>query len=467
MPKSIGSSCWQRSVLAVLSCIFPSSLTAVPAQGKVGGNNSSGTEATSVNWTGFQNGGEPMIGEGELPTNWSPDAGSFAWQSPIEGYGQSTPVLWQERVFVTSTSGENKEHCHLSAYALIDGKRLWKQDYLNPTPEENTSYVSRAAPTPIVDAHGILALFEGGLLAATDFDGNERWTRNLVAEYGPIQARHGLAASLEQIDKHAFVWIERSEEPYLLALDKQTGETLWQVPGLSATSWASPRLVPTEHGPHLVCSAKGKMVGFDPLSGERLWECEGIENNSSCTPIPCGPGKFLIGASDGRGEGASGGGTPSSGVVRIARDPASGAYSADFVWRSKKASCSFGSPVASDARAFFVNRAGVLYQLDLATGEEKSASRIKAGSIWATPIVTENELYLFGQKGTTSIVSLATGEEQQSCILWADPTESPAPGQAISTASDGSVLYAAAAAPPYLILRQGGKLTAIRSERSE
>lgn len=461
MPKLICRG-WQLAALALVFCVSKAGLPVIEAQEQNPELEPSGKKLASSNWTGFQNGGQPMIGSGMLPTNWSPNAGSFAWQAPIEGYGQSTPVIWDEQVFVTSTSGANKEQCHLSAYDLNEGKRLWKKDFSNPTPEEKTAYVSLAAPTPIVDANGLLALFEGGLLVATDLDGAERWQRNLVAEYGPIKARHGLAASLEQNDSNAFVWIERNEQPYLLAVSKSTGETVWKVPGLNATSWASPRLVPTEHGPHLVASASGKAVGFDPISGERLWELSGIENNSTCTPVPCGLGKFLIGASDGRGEESRGSGTPSSGVVQIVRDPTSGVYSADYLWRAEKASCSFGSPVASDTRAFIVNRSGVLFQLDLATGEETSAARVKAGSIWATPVITNDQLYLFGHKGTTSIVSLTSGKEEQSCVLWAEPTEAPAEGESAATASGGSVLYAAAAAPPYLILRQGSKLTAIK-----
>ncbi len=437
----------------------------VHAQDKAPEQKTSETQANHSIWSGFQNAGAGPLEKEWLPSSWSPDVSTFAWQAPIEGYGQSTPVVWAERVLVTSTSGPNKEQYHLSAYNLTSGERLWKKDFSNPTPEESSTYVSRAAPSPVVDAQGVLALFEGGVLVATDFNGVVRWQRNLVADLGPIKARHGLAASLEQNESLAFVWIERSDEPYLLAVNKRTGETEWKVPGLGATSWCSPRLVPTQHGSHLVCSASGKLVGFDPLTGNRLWELAGIENNSSCTPVPCGIDRFLIGASDGRGEESSGAGAESNGVVKIARDEATGSFSADYVWRAKKATCSFGSPAVSAERAFLVNRTGVLFQLDLATGDEIAASRIKAGSVWATPIVTQEHVYLFGQKGTTSILGLASGREEQTNALWAQPTESPAVGDPAAMGSGGPVLYAAAAARPYLILRQGDMLTAIKSEK--
>src|SRR5690606_4873965 len=126
---------------------------------------------------------------------------------------------------------------------------------------------------------------------------------------------------LEQTAEHVFVWVERSEDPYIVALDKQRGETTWKSPGLKTTSWSSPRLVPTRHGDHLVLSGGGKLAGLNPATGERLWEFSDIANNTTCTPMPAGEGKFLIGASDGRGANAAGKGAASNGLIEIEQQP--------------------------------------------------------------------------------------------------------------------------------------------------
>ena len=407
-------------------------------------------------WPTFQNAGR-LIGDiGALPLEWSPDA-NLAWQVAIEGYGQSAPVIRSNLVVVTSTSGPNKEKCHLAAFQLTSGKKRWQRDFDNPSPQENNSYVSKAAPTPVADANGFIAFYEGGLIVAVDQTGETRWSRNLVEDYGPIAARHGLASSLEQNDRQVFVWVERGETPYLLALDKKTGKTTWKADGLAATTWSSPRLVPTADGDHLVCSASGKLAGFEPATGKLLWEFSEIANNTSCTPIPLGAGRFLIGASDGRGEHTGGQGAASNGVVQIARQ-SDGAFAAKFVWQAKKASSSFGSPVVAGDKAFFVNRAGVLFQLDLQTGKEQSTTRVASGSIWATPLVAGEHLYLFGYKGTTSVLSLADGKEVATNQLWEASAEAAADGR---PSTGGHVLYAASAAPPYLILRRGDVLYAV------
>ncbi|MEM8734837.1 MAG: PQQ-binding-like beta-propeller repeat protein [Planctomycetota bacterium] len=406
-------------------------------------------------WSSFQSGGSSAV-QASVATKWA--AGKpFAWESETFGYGQSTPVILASTVYVTSTSGDNKEQYHVSALELSTGKLKWRKDFSNPTPEKNSTYVSRAAPTPVVDEAGVYAFFEGGLLVALDPAGEQRWKRDLVSEFGAISARHGIASSLEHDSDQLFVWVERSEEPYLMAVSKSTGSENWKVPGLGSTTWSTPRLTPVDDSAkHLVCSASGKIVGFDPESGRRLWEFDQISGNTSCTPFPVGNGRFLIGASDGRGEENAGKGAASNGIIQIAKND-SGDWSAEFQWQAKKATSSFGSPIASADSAFIVNRVGVLYRLDLETGKAAPPMRLKCGGIWATPLIAGGKLYLFGSKGTTSVVDLATNEEEIANTTW----EVEAWEEGEERSFGGSVLYAGVVAGDTLILRRGDRVYAV------
>ena len=412
--------------------------------------------AQSGDWAKFQNGGKCFL-DAELPTQWS-EGENIAWQVDLPGYGQSSPIVIGSTVVVTTTEGDNKDKYHLLAYGLETGEPIWKKQFTNPTPQENTSYVSRAAPTPVADTQAVYAFFEGGLLAAVSLEGEQLWKRDLIAEFGAVSARHGLASSPELSDDSVFVWVERSEDPFLMCLDKKSGKTKWKVAGVGATSWSSLRLVPIDGGDqHLVCSASGKIVGYDPASGSRLWEFDKVSNNTSCTPIPLGEGKFLVGASDGRG-GEPGSGAASNGVIQLTQ--ADGKWSADFIWQAKRATASFGSSIVFEDSAFIVNREGVLYELDAKSGKRRSMKRTKAGSIWATPLVAAGKLYLFGRSGMTSVIDLSSGEEIASNPLW---TSKPAAEGERSFG--GSVLYAAAAKAPHLIIRRGDKLYSIASEK--
>lgn len=408
-------------------------------------------------WTGFQNGGALTHSGARIPTDWSPSSG-ITWQVKLAGYGQSSPVVNGKIIYVTSTSGDNKEALYVEAFERTTGKQLWVHQSTNSSPTKNTTYVSRAAPSPTCDAAGVIALFEGGNIVALDRSGQPRWKRDLVADFGTITSRHGLGASLEQDDANVFAWIEREEKPFVVALSKETGKTVWKSSGLGVTSWSSPRLVPVESGQQLVLSGIGKIAGFDPASGKKLWEFTEISGNSTPTPIPLGNGRFLIGATEGRGETADGRAAESNGVIQITKD-ADGNYAVGFVWRAKKATSSFGSPVAHQGHAYFVNRAGVIYCLDVETGEQKYAERLP-GSIWATPLAVGDRVYFFGKSGTTTVIKAGgTFKQLAANDLWLKDADAVAdsPGGGFG----GPVLYAVAAVESQLVLRRGDILFAV------
>ena len=407
-------------------------------------------------WSGFQNGGQVELRNNQNPpTKWKYQD-DVAWSVTLDGYGQSSPVVFENVIYMTYISGEKKDMCHVIAVDRQKGVTVWQHKANNPTPEGNTSYVSRAAPTPVCDADGVIAFFEGGIVVALDPTGEKRWERDLVADYGPVKARHGLASSLEQNDAHVFVWIERQDDPYVAALDKKTGQTVWKSEGLGVTSWSSPRLIPVGNGHHLVLSGIGKLLGIDPETGKHLWSYDDISGNSTPTPMPIGIGRFLIGATTGRGTSGGGKAAESNGVMEIKQDTA-GEFSVDYVWRAKRATSSFGSPIASNGNAYFVNRSGVVYCLDLETGKELYTKRT-GSSVWATPIAVDNRIYLFGKDGSTTVIKSGPKFEQIAMNrVWAEtkpetdePTKRPSFG--------GSVLYAAAVAGSDLILRRGDML---------
>ncbi|MCA9077894.1 MAG: PQQ-binding-like beta-propeller repeat protein [Planctomycetaceae bacterium] len=408
------------------------------------------------NWTAFQNGGKVSNSpEPEIAFGLSEE---IAWSCELTGYGQSSPVVWQGQVYVTSVSGANKETCHIAAFDVSNGEKRWQIDLANATPQESSNYVSKAAPSPAVDEDGLICFFEGGNLLALTHDGQQRWERDLVEEYGEIGSRHGLSASVEQDETSAYVWVERSEAPYVLAVKKSDGTNRWKVEGVGATSWSSPRLVPVEGGSHLVLSAIGSLIGLDPASGERLWTVSDVSGNSTPTPMPLGEGQFLIGATVGRGESDGGNAAASNGVVTISRD--GDGWKSEYLWQAKRATSSFSSPIAHQGLAYFVNRTGVLYGLDLETGEERFAERL-SGSSWATPLGIGDQLYVFGRDGKIDVVANRDGRPAVTAwdTLPADP-EPPAEGAAESVT--GSVLYAAALCDNLLLLRRGDRLFAAK-----
>ncbi len=405
-------------------------------------------------WSTFQNGGA-VNQPGKLATKWSPESG-IAWQKKLAGYGQSSPVVFKNTIFVTSVTGPNKEKINVEALSVTDGSRKWIYSHANSTPQENTVMISRAAPTPACDELGVIAMFGGGNLLALDHEGQLRWQRDFADEYGDVKARHGLAASLEQNDDLVFVWVERTEKPYIVAIDKTNGQTAWKVDGVGGTSWGSPRLIAIGNTKHLVLSASGKLVGLNPKSGERLWEFDDIAGNTSVTPIPLGSGALLIGSTGSR-EGTPV--KPCSGVLEVKAEE--NGYDVSWRWSSKKLTCSFGSPLVFDRRAYFVNRTGIVNCHDLDSGEKVYTGRITGGQMWATPLAANNLLYFFGNSGVTTIVQPADElkiiSKNQLWELEAKDDQSP-------NSFSGLVLYAAIISGERLLLRRGDKVFAVTAE---
>lgn len=409
-------------------------------------------------WPKFQGPDKPDQIPASLPLTWA-SGEDMAWTTILPGYGQSSPVIWGDMVVLTSIEGPEKETGIVVCLDKQSGKVKWKKEIQTASGAKNNNYVSRAAPTPIIDEDRITVLFEGGNLLSLDHQGSVLWQRNLVDDFGEIKARHGLSASLEHNEDTVFVWIERENEPYVLAVAKADGTDRWKVPGLGVTSWSSPRLVPVAEQAHLVLSGVGKLVGFDPKSGERLWEIDDISGNSTPTPVPVGDGRFLIGATTGRSGGGAGKAARSNGLVQIERGT-DGAFKADFLWRCKRATSSFGSPLAHEGLAYFVNRQGVIYCIRLADGEEQFAERT-ADSVWATPFAAGERLYFFGKKGTTTVIKAGNVFEELAVNELATDAEEGESATA-APARGGRVLYAAAVDDGAIFLRTGNRLFCIR-----
>ncbi|WP_437185126.1 PQQ-binding-like beta-propeller repeat protein [Planctomicrobium sp. SH668] len=406
-----------------------------------------------ADWLGFRGPPAADLTVDSLPVTWSPTE-NLKWSADLSGTGQSSPVVWEKTVYLTSVVGPNKEQCEVIALKLATGEQLWSRSVENATPSEASPMVSKAAPTPVTGEFGVVALFEGGNLLAFQHDGTELWKRDLVAEFGEISSRHGLSSSLLQCDDRVIVWIEREEAPYILAIDPRTGKDLWKVDGLGVTSWSSPTVISVDGMQQLVFSGSGMLRGVDPQNGETLWKLEGFTGNTTPSPSAVSSSLILIGATDGRGE--SGGGklkaSECNGIVKVAKNE-SGEFVADRLWGAKRATCSFGSPVEHDGLVYMVNRTGILFCLDAETGEEIYAERT-AESCWATPLALGNRIYLFGQKGTTTVV--AAGREFNKLSenrLWEETKDADpmAPGS-------GEIQYGIAAVPGLILVRTGSKL---------
>ncbi|MBA4189409.1 MAG: pyrrolo-quinoline quinone [Planctomycetaceae bacterium] len=347
-------------------------------------------------WPGFRGTGDSISEAKQLPLKWSATE-NIAWTAELPGFGQSSPVVWKDKVFVTSVDGEFKDTLHVLCFDLATGKQLWKKTFDGSIKVKVSDYVSKGAPTPIVTADRVLALFESGDLFALDHTGKELWQRSLVKDFGNFSGQHGLGTSPVLAGDAVLVLVAQARSPYLLAVDSATGKDRWRTEDAFGSSWSSPAVVKVGDTLTALVSSSGLAAGFDVKTGKRLWEVDGLKGNTVASPTVFGD-HVLMGSSD----------KASQMVVRLDSE-----LNAEkrVAWRSAGATSSFGSPLVYKDLAYSVSREGIAVCLDVKTGKEHWDTRLPA-SCWASPIGGAGRVYFFTRDGVCIVAKAGTEFEQ-------------------------------------------------------
>lgn len=342
----------------------------------------------SSNWGGFRGAGNSVTSSNTLPLTWS-DKQNIAWRKSLDGYGQSTPVVWGNHIFCTSTKGDLSEISIIHCHDLKDGSSKWKKEISSPVKIKRSQYVSQAAPSPVVDEYGVYVFFENGLFIAFTHEGEELWSRSLTEEYGPMQGNHGVGSSLCQLGKSLGLIIDHAGPSYLLKVNKKTGENEWKLDRLERVSWSSPTLVEKDGEEMLFISSNGVVECFNFKTGLKIWSKEGIEGNTVASPT-ISKDLVIVGSSK-----------PAQ--TMALRSPVSLDNGGEVNWVAEDATCSFGSPLATEKFVYLVNRAGVASCHGLADGKKLWNLRLP-GSCWASPLHSPGRVYFFTKDGVTVVL---------------------------------------------------------------
>jgi outer membrane protein assembly factor BamB len=406
-------------------------------------------------------------------------------------------------VYLTTIDGPKKDKFRVVSVKLSNGAIEWVHEGSTENLISNDDYHSRAAMTSVADELGVIAGFESGAIIALGHDGQVRWSKDLFKEFGSTETNHGIAASLAQDESHVYVWIQRKQDPYVIAFNKQSGNVVWKTDRPAGASWGSPVVVPMKDGSkHLVLScsgpaparregdgagppanaaltATGTVCGLDLVSGKELWRVEGLAGNSSQSVIIAGPGMFLVGASAGREGGPSKEAIASNGLIEVDSEDAT--YTAKFRWRSTRATCGFCSPCYHNGYAYYADRRGQVTCFNVENGQEVYTERLQ-DSIWATPFGIGDRVYFPGEVGTTHIIAAGPKFEKLATnVLWEDDPDAkydpprrggPDAGSAERSADEQPKIpktkprqYAVVLVGDILLIRRGDRLYAISEKQ--
>ena len=341
-------------------------------------------------WTGFRGNGNSRTDITKLPENWSEQKGVL-WKVNLSGFGQSSPVIWNKNVYVTSTGGKNKEFLYLDSYDLNSGKKNWSKT-LKATEQvkEVTNMISQGAPSPVVGPDGVYIFFESGDLVAFDHDGKKRWSRQLTKEFGQFKGGHGIGSSLVNVPKGLVLLVDHDGPSYLLYINRKDGKTVWRKPRDPRVSWTTPLYINYNNEEQIVISSNGLVDCYRLKDGERVWWFDDIQRNTVASPST--NGKLIVVGSS----------YPKQSLA-ISLGGKGNINETHLKWRADSVTCSFASPLINGDRVFFINRSGTLQAQSIVDGSQHWEYKLPDGC-WASPLAAEDKIYIFCKNGKSLLI---------------------------------------------------------------
>lgn len=336
-----------------------------------------------TNWPNFRGPDGLGIAPGATPPlGWQMDSGQgVAWRSPLPKPGLSSPIAWQDRVFVT---GGDSDGLAVYAYDMAGGALLWQYQACGPGDKhfddfEPGDYTGYAASTPATDGRRLFAIFANGRLVCIDFNGKLGWQRDL----GIPDNHYGHSSSLLVHDNLLIVQYDQSSQGLLLALDVLSGETAWRL-NRESISWSSPVLIDVSSRPQLIVTDSRDVDAFEPKSGVKLWSVSCLAGEHG--PSPAYADGMLVVANE------------SSEVTGIRVDDAG----AEIAWYFGNDLPDAASPLLNDSLVFIPTGYGVMVCLQAKTGELLWEHRFDKGFV-ASPLLLGDMVYALDMSGIMHI----------------------------------------------------------------
>ncbi|MHB8736733.1 MAG: PQQ-binding-like beta-propeller repeat protein, partial [Terriglobales bacterium] len=423
----------------------------------------------SPNWPSFRGFRASGVATGQRPPEtWDVESGTnIRWKTPIPGLGHSCPVVWENKVFITTAIGQEQtptlrtgqygdvdtvenETAHSWRVYCFDkatGQIVWERTAHEGMPAVKRHLKStHANATPATDGRYLVVSFASEGLYCYDLDGNLIWRKDLgVLDSGwfydpSYQWEFGSSPVIDR--ENVIVQCDIQQGSFIAAYELKTGVEKWRTARDEIPSWGTPTVVDTEQGTTIVTNATRFARGYDAATGEELWRLAG--NSEITVPTPFAAHGLVFVASgyrpiqpicavkpDARGE--------------IVKEP--GAETGRFLaWRVKQGGPYMPTPIVYDDYLYVCGNGGVLVCYDAVTGQRIYRQRLAAagGSFVASPVAADGKLYFTGEDGDVRVVKagaqfelLATNKFGDFCLA------TPAISEGLFIARTGHHLIAA------------------------
>jgi outer membrane protein assembly factor BamB len=401
--------------------------------------------AVGGNWAQFRGpNAAATSAEKTLPVEWGADK-NLAWKVKVPGYGWSSPIVWGDKVFVTTAVADKQKEPTGSArwepggllrgpdsvyrsevYCLnaADGKVVWKRTAAANKPAPITTSNTYASETPVTDGQRVYAYFGMTGVYCYDFAGKEQWKKDL----GPLntEAGHGTGASPALDGERLFIQRDNQEKSFLLALDAKTGKELWRVNRAEMTGWSTPLVWKNRVRTEVVCLGSKQVRSYDPATGKLLWQLSGTNGQSFASPIA---GEDLLYAGTG---GQQGGGRPlfavkagASGDITLKPGATS---NSGVAWYQSNAGPLISTPLLYQGHLYILEQTlGIVSCYDSRTGKQVYRKRLpQARGFLASPWAYDGKVFCLDESGQTFVLKSGAkfellGRNKINERCWATP----------------------------------------------
>ncbi len=357
---------------------------------------------TAENWPCWRGPrGDGSSAEQNVPTRWNGTTGeNIAWKVPLPGWGHSSPIVWNDRLFLTVCEEETR-HRKLLCLDRRDGRLLWDRVVVTAPLEKRHNLNSYASGTPATDGERVYVTFleadygsrqevtPGNMVvAAYDFAGQCRW----LVRPGRFSSVHGYCSSPVVFEDKLIVNGDHDGDSYIVALDRRTGRIVWKVPRENKTrSYCTPLIREIDGRTQMVLSGSLAVVSLDPRSGSQHWKIDGPTEQYVASLVYNGRLLFLTA------------GFPEHHILAIRPDGQGNVTDTHVVWRTTKGCSYVPSPIVSDRYFLVAADNGICSCFIAETGERLWMERL-AKHYSASLIEARGLVYFLDDEGVTKIV---------------------------------------------------------------
>src|SRR6185503_12082820 len=352
-------------------------------------------------WRGPSMNGVSM--EKGLPTTWSATE-NVAWKLPLPAFSGSTPIIWNDTVFLNVATERGTGQIELWAVDRNTQAVAWKRPLSGENRIGNKQNMS--SPSPVTDGKHVWVITGTGVLKGFDFAGTELWTREIQKDYGRFGIQFGYASSPLLHGDGVYLQVLHgmlTDDPsYVLKIDKMTGKTVWRTERPtnaqleSPDSYTTPALLQYNGKTEIVITGGDLVTGHDPQTGKELWRADVLNPNKSSNyriiSSPIIAGGLII--------------APTRVNPLVALKPGgSGDVSGTHVAWTFHRGPDVPSPVSDGTYLYLVSEQGVVYCLDLKSGSlVYGPSRLPNDFYSSSPVLADGKIYVTGETTGVTVV---------------------------------------------------------------